>query len=168
MEAAHARLAAEVVEILVERDLAVLGLHVGAHRVIAHRQDARGDAEAATEAERYLGQPPVRGEALGAQEGRGEGLVAELPPVGSAQHAEHALHRAHLAFHFPAGARRRDAGQRIEHGVEVRREGEPQVLVVVAGVDDDREVLAAQAVQTLGEPGAPDLPGQCDDCPHGG
>jgi len=51
-----------------------------------------------------------------------------------------------------------DAGERIEHGVEVGRKREPEVLVVIAGVDDHGERGAAQAIEAVGELRSSDLP----------
>ena len=61
---------------------------------------------------------------------------------------------------------RREAGERVEHGIEVGREREAEVLVVVAGVDDHREVLAAQAIQPVGELRAADLSAECNHRSH--
>ena len=71
-----------------------------------------------------------------------------------------------LVLGLPAGVRAGDAGERIERGVEIGRERKAEVLVVVAGIDDEREVLAAQAIQAVGELRAADLPAECNHCAH--
>ncbi len=76
------------------------------------------------------------------------------------------MHGAALAFGLPARRGAGDAGERVQHGVEVGREPQTQVLVVVAGVDDHREVPAAQPVQAIGELRGADLPGECDHGSH--
>src|SRR6185436_11402921 len=63
-------------------------------------------------------------------------------------------------------ARAGDAGEGVEHGVEIGREGEAEVLVVVAGVDDRGEVLAAQPVQAVGKLRRTDLPDERHDGSH--
>jgi len=58
------------------------------------------------------------------------------------------------------------AGEGVEHGVEIGREGEPDVLEVVARVDDHGEILLAQTVKPVGELCATELSAECDDRSH--
>ena len=75
-------------------------------------------------------------QALRAQQRGGERLVAERRALRPAELFQHGLRGARLVLGLPAGGRAGDAGERVEHGVEVGREVQPEVLVVVAGVDD--------------------------------
>src|SRR5437588_12458953 len=88
--------------------------------------------------------------------------------VRAAESSDHRVHRVRLALGLPAGARPGDAGERIEHRVDVGREREPEMLVIVAGVDDHAEGVAAQAVKAVGELCAADLPREYDHATHGG
>ena len=83
-----------------------------------------------------------------------------------AEPLQHGVQRSRLALGLPGRGGTGDAREHVEHRVEIRREGEPDVLVVVAGVDDHGEVLAAQLVEAVGELCAADLPGECDDRSH--
>jgi len=59
-----------------------------------------------------------------------------------------------------------DSGERIEHGVDVGREGEPKVLIIVARIHDDREAVVSQAIESVGELCAAGLPRECDHAAH--
>ena len=166
LQAAHRGVAAQLVVVLLERHRAVVGEHVGAHRVVAHRQHQRFDAQAPAEVEGDLGKAALVRQALGAQQWRGERLVAQQRAVGSAELLQHALQRARLALGFPARRGARDAGEREQRGVEIGREGEAEMPVVVARVDHHGEIHSAQPVQAIGKLGAAHLRGQNHHGPH--
>jgi len=99
------------------------------------------------------------------QQGRGERPVAEQRAVRAAELLQHALQRARFAIGLPARRSARDAGEREERGVEIGREGEAEMPVVVARVDDHGQVHSAQSVQAISKPSAPHLRSQNHDRP---
>src|SRR2546430_11777508 len=88
--------------------------------------------------------------------------------VGAAEPSYHGVYGVGLALGFPAGARRGDAAERVKHRVDVGRESESEMLVIVARVDDYAERVAAQAVKSVGELCAADLARQCYYATHRG
>ena len=118
-QAARTRPAGEHAEIFGERDGAVIGEHVRAHRVVAHRQHACGDAQVATEIERDLRQAPAGSQPLRAQQRRGERFVAEQRLLGTAERLQHAVQQTRLARGLPAGLGAGHAGKRVDRGVEI-------------------------------------------------
>ena len=86
----------------------------------------------------------------------GEIAVAQLEPRRSAQ-ARHRLHEGPgLVAPAPAGLRVDEAGRAYRAWCRHRARCEPQVLEVVAGVDDDGEPLAQQARKPQRQLGAAD------------
>ena len=61
-----------------------------------------------------------------------------------------------------AAARVGHSAQRVQHGVQVGRDHQAQVLVIVTGIDDDAQLSRAYPAQPVGELGAADLSGQSD------
>src|SRR5437870_10095901 len=70
---------------------------------------------------------------------RREVAVPEPEPGRESDPAQGGQAGEAVAREAPPATPRRDAGERVDDGVEVRRDVEPEELLVVAGVADDRE-----------------------------
>src|SRR3546814_5004362 len=64
--------------------------------------------------------------------------ITELKPVLAAQRSHRAHEAPALGFTAPALRGIGLAGQRIEQRIDVRRDREPEMLEIVAGIDDGR------------------------------
>ncbi len=118
---------------------------------------------------RQLGASPRdsgrRRAAGGAQDVRREVAVAEREPAGPAERGRAPPSTANVSPSMPQPrSDRREAGERVEDGVEVGRDVQAVELVVVAGVDDDGEVVAGDhAGEAAQEAGGADAAGQHRD-----
>ena len=139
---------------MLEREPTPGGVHHGTHRVVGHRQDARVNSEStgkiiADARQAFPGAQPARAFHVQRQV-----AVAEAEPGLAAQGLEHRHEGPGLVGPAPSGLGVVAARQRIEHGVEVGRDMQAQMLEVVAGVDHDAEPprpqVAVQAERQLG------------------
>ena len=143
-------------EVLLKRKRACIRLHDRANRIVGHGQNARGDAELPDQMRRDAGQRLAGPEAMGAVDMGREIAVAEVEPRRSAQ-GRHGLHEApRLVAPAPSGLRIDDAAKRIERGIDVGRDGEAQMLEIVAGVDDNGQPIAQQMREPKRQLGAAD------------
>ena len=165
-KAFHYGLALQFGEVLVITHMPVVGDHHRAHGIVAHRQHARLDAQRLAETERDLTERALRPHRLGTQQRQRERAITNTDPMLRAETVQHVVQRVSLASRLPASRGTCDPGQRVQHGVDVGRERQTEDLMVVAGIDDDGEVLAAQAPEPVGELCAAYLTSQCNDCSH--
>ena len=94
----------------------------------------------------------------------GQVLVAQPEPRLPAQALHLGQHVPGFAGAAPARLGVVDAGQPVEHGVDVRADGEAPVLEVVARVDDDGQRARGQGFLQAGrEFGPADTAGQGHD-----
>ena len=139
---------------LLERVPGPARLHVGAHRLVAHRQHARLDAERPARLVDRLGQPGALGEPAGAAHAQREVAVAEVEPDVVAELAQ-AVHDVEgVAGQAPAAlvdAVGEPEGDEVGVGGDVGAVD----LDVVGGVGDDDELvrLVEQAARELGSAG---------------
>jgi len=75
---------------------------------------------------------------------QGQVFIAQLEPGLAAQLLERRHEIPGLAIAAPTGLRVVPARERVEHGVEVRRDMQPQVLEIVAGIDHHGQPVRAQ------------------------
>jgi len=109
-------------------------------------------------------QCPARVEARRAEEVRGEIAVAEREPRGLAEPAERAETGERVAREAPPAPGVRAARERIEDGVEVGRDVEPEEDLVVARVADDRQASRVDdAREAAEEPCPADAAGERSD-----
>src|ERR1043166_1174800 len=148
------RCAALAQEIILEVEPSLGGPHARAHAILAHREDARGEAEPAAEIagdvrERLARRAPARALDMG-----GEVAVAELEPSLAAERRQRRHEGPSFLAPPPALLRIAHAGERVHERVEIGRNSEPKMLEVVARVGDDNQPLrrhdAAQAQRKLG------------------
>src|SRR5207245_302934 len=98
---------------------------------------------------------------------RREVAVPEPEPGRESDPAQGGQAGEAVAREAPPATPRRDAGERVEYVVAVRRDVEPQDLLVVAGVADDREPPRVSASdEAREEPGPAHATRQHRD-PHG-
>ena len=104
-----------------------------------------------------------RGQAAGALDVGGQIGVAEAEPGLAAQLRERRHEGPGLAGASPAGLRIGDARERVHDGIQIRRDAEPEMLEVVAGVAHHHQgIRRQQPVETERELGAADAAGQRD------
>ena len=72
---------------------------------------------------------------------RGEVAIAESEPGVPVESLQCAEHVTAVAANAPTAIARCQARQGVDDGVEIRRNVEPVKLLVVAGVDDDGQVI---------------------------
>ena len=161
-EVQHLRPAALAYEIVLEGERAFRRLDDGRHRIVAHGQDARLDAEPRAQCSRDRAQALARPQSPGTLDMDGEVLVAEEEPGLAAERAERRHEGAALPCPPPAGLRVREPGEGVGERVEVGADLEAEMLEVVAGVGDDGE--PGGVVKHVAEPecelGAADTPGE--------
>ena len=142
---AHDRPTLVAHEILLEGQRARIGFDHRADGVVGHGQDACGDSQRCRLPGTDAGQRLARVQAARAVDVRREIAVAELEPGRPAERAQRVHEGPGLARAAPAGLLVDHARQRVEHGVDIGRDVQPQVGEVVAGVDDDGEALACNS-----------------------
>ena len=92
--------------------------------------------------------------------------VAEAEPGLAAQRTDRLHERPGLVAPAPAGRRIVEAGQRIDQRVDIGRDGQAEMLEIVAGVGDDQQIVRRQhAAQAQRQLGAADAAGQRNDRP---
>src|SRR5947207_55025 len=110
---------------------------------------------------------PAGAEPGGAGGMRREVAVPAPEPGREAEPAQGRQAGEAVAREAPPATPRRDPGERVDDGVEVRRDVEPEELLVVAGVADDREPPRVSAPdEAREEPGPAHATRQHRD-PHG-
>jgi hypothetical protein len=124
-----------------EVELARGGGEKGAQRIVRGGQQANPDPEALRQTARDLGQRDALPQQARAHQVQADVLVAEREP-GLAAETPGARERVRrLVPHAPAALLVEQPGERVEHGVEVGRDVEPEDLDVVAHVHDGRDLL---------------------------
>ena len=69
-----------------------------------------------------------------------------------------------FTIHAPAGPGIDYSGQRVDDGVHIRTDRQPQMLEVIPRIDDDAQLRWGQEIgQTLNQLGPSHTPRQCDD-----
>ena len=163
-EVAEGGFAAAAYEVVLEGEIALVGMHECAYGFVAHWEDAGGDVELAAQAVGDFGQVDACFEPLVAEEMEGEVLVAESEPIFAAEALGLGEHVPGFVGAAPAGLGVVDGGQAVEDGVDVGADGEAPVLEVVAGVDDDGQVAGGQRCLQAGrEFGPADTAGEGHD-----
>ena len=161
VEAGDHRLAPVAHEVVLERQPPARRAHGGAYRRVAGRHDPRAHPEAAGHVLGDVRQRFAGCEAAAALDVQGEVAVAEPEPALSAESGQCLHERPGLAATPPAGLGVGEPGQRVEDGVRVGTDAQPQVVEVVARVADHGERIGRQhAVQAERELCAPDATGQ--------
>ncbi len=84
------------------------------------------------------------GQPLRALHVQGEIPVAEAEPGRAAEFSERLHERPGLVATAPAEFEVGNSGERVERGVEVRADPEPQMIEVIATVDDDAQAVRGQ------------------------
>ena len=143
-DGAHRGLAAAPDEVFLELEHAVGRVDQRAHRVVAHRQQATAQREAAREARRHRGQGFTGGEAPRALDVHREVLVAEPEPGRAAEARDLVEEDTGIVFATPTLRLLDDAAERVHDRVEVRADAQAEMVEIVAGVDEDREVAGRQ------------------------
>ncbi len=129
---------------MLESQFTVSGTDHCANRRIAHRQHGKLHAERRRELLRDLRERRALAQPLGALDVHREIEIPEVEPGFSAEllHRPHELPR--LAAASPAGFCVGFAGQRVNERVDVGRDVQAEVFEVVAGVDDERDLVAGE------------------------
>src|SRR5215467_8782616 len=100
-------------EVVLEVDPACVGAHAGTHAVVAHRDHAGTDAEAAANVGGHLGQCLPQAQATGALDMQREIAIAEPKPVLTAERANAIHKRPRLVTPAPAGGGIVDARKNV-------------------------------------------------------
>jgi hypothetical protein len=125
------------------------------HRVVGGRQQADPNAEAFPEPTCDLGQRRALPQRARAHEVEAEVPVAEREPRLAAEAAGGRERVRRLVAHAPAALLVEEPGERVEDGVEVGRDVEPEDLDVVADVHDRRDLRGPRRpCERVHEPGA--------------
>ena len=139
-------------EVLLEREPAIGRPDPRADGLVGHREDRRRDAERALDVAIDRGEAIARPQAPRPVDVDGEVAVAEAEPGRLAEALQHPGCRPRLAGQAPAALAVGQAGEGVEHGVVVGADEEAVELLVVGGVDDDRELARRQdGSQPMGE-----------------
>ena len=118
-------------------------------------RDAEGSGDAADDPRQRLSAPqPPR-----ALDMEGEIAIAQSEPGLPAQRLERRHEVPALIAAAPAQLAIGEAGERIENRVDIGRDGEAQMLEIIAGIHDEREVPAKDARQAQSKLGATDATG---------
>ncbi len=148
-------------EVLLERQAAGRGVDERRDAVVGDGPHPRPDAEGHRELRRHLARRGARAQPRGADHVRGEVLVAQREP-GVLAEAGHLLERrVRLAAQAPAALLVVQAGERVQHRVDVRGDVQAVQLGVVADVHDDVEGVRGQRSRhAVGQAGAADAAGE--------
>src|SRR5262249_10225051 len=111
---------------------------------VGRGQERRVHGERACRAPRERRERLAVAERLGADEVQAEIAVAELEPVRAVEQRHGLEGVPRLAGATPTAPLVCDAGQRVEHAVEVGRHAEAEELEVVADIHDGSHALAAE------------------------
>ena len=122
-----------------------LGVDEGAHAVVGHRQQRCAQPVPARELARDARERPACLQSGRAPEVGREVAIAELEPGGLAQASQRAEAGEGLAGQTPATVGIRSARERVEDGVEIGRDVEPEELLVVPRIADDGETPGINA-----------------------
>src|SRR6185437_2546967 len=126
------------------RKIALFGLHDRAHRVIRHRHDLHGYPELARSLRGKRAQRSAFAQKTCACRVHCKIAVAELEPVFTVEAGESLHEIPGFAGAAPSAFRVGDAAERIKNGVEIGRNVQPEMLEVVAGVDDDGQLFGCE------------------------
>jgi hypothetical protein len=141
VDAADSRLGAMLDEIFLKMHVAVARLDDGGNGMVGHGQDARFHAEGVTDGIGDLRESFAMGKHLGAVNVGSEITIAEIEPSFAAISAEPLEEMKSFTAHAPAFGGINHTGQRIGDDIEVGRDFQTVHDDVVAGVDDDGEVV---------------------------
>ena len=163
-ETGNGRGCAQTHEVILKRHRAIGCFDDGRRNRIRHWQDARPDPERPGQCYRDFGQPFPRAHAPRALHMHGEIPVTEEEPVRSPKFT----HRGHetVALVLPSPALRQVGAVRkgIDQRVDVGADAQAQMVEVVAGVGDDRQVPGRQHPgQSQRQLGPADTAGQIGD-----
>ncbi len=166
LQFAHHRLTVPMDEIVLEVQPALVGQQACPHRVVGHRQHPRTHPHPPAQIGGHRGQALAAFQPARAFDVQGHVAVTQAKPGLAAQ----CLHRFHERPGFvvaaPAEFTVRKARQRVGDGVDIGRDRHPEMLEIVAGVDDDQQVFGRHdARQAERELGAADPAGEGND--HG-
>ncbi len=161
LQLAHHRLAPAMHEILLEIEPAHIGEQPRPHRIVAHRHDRGANAHPPAQIGGDGGQAFARLQPPRSFHMQSDIAIAEAEPGLAAER----LHRFHErpGFVVPAPAKFAigQPGQRIGDGIDIGRNRQAEMLEIVAGVDDDQQVLGRHdARQAQSELGAADAAGR--------
>jgi uncharacterized membrane protein len=132
-----------------EVQLPGLGQHLRAHPVVRRGQQADAHAERGRDVGGGIGQcQALRQQAVATHVERQVG-VADAEPRLLAEPLEHPHGRERVAGHAPALGGVHQAGERVEHGVDVRADEQTVALGVIRDVDDHAQ--GGRVVQRLRE-----------------
>ena len=141
-ESGYRDLAAPTDEIFLKSERTLRRMHDGTHGRIAHRQDVRLDSETPAQIRGDRREPFAAAKPLAAQHMGRQIAIADAEPRRSAEPRRLVEKVPGFSGNAPAGLRVGDAGKRIHDGVEVGRDGEAEMLEIVAGVDHYTEIAA--------------------------
>src|SRR3546814_3710958 len=114
------RLAAQAHKIVLEGERALIAVHNRAHGLVADRQHRRGDAKASRKIRAHLAEAQAACEQLATQQMQCNVAVAEREPAVALEPFQLIKHAEAFVRAAPALLLMHDAGEREEHGVEVR------------------------------------------------
>ena len=166
--ATHGRLATPLHEIALKRQITLGCCNDRTHGIVRHRQNLRGNSELPGRMRRKLGQALPRTQPVGAQDVHGQIAIAKLKPGLAPQLAQRTHHLPCFLRPPPSPLRISDAAERIKYSVEIGRDVEPEMLEVISGVDDHRQLLGIErAIKAEREFGAADATAQREDMTGG-
>src|SRR6516165_6409508 len=151
-------------KVVLKVDPARVGAHAGTYTVIAHRDHAGTDAEAATNVGGHLGQCLPQAQATGALDMQREIAIAEPKPVLTAERANAIHKRPRLVAPAPAGGGIVDARKNVGQRVDIGRDAQSKILEIVASICDYEQFAGRQdEAQAEHQFGAADPAGQRHD-----
>ena len=156
LELGDHRFAAAMDEVFLEVEPAEVGQQAGADLVVGHRDDGGADAHAFAEIGGDGGEGFAGFQAAGALDVEGYVAVAQTEPGLAAELFQRLHEGPGFVVAAPAKLAVGHAGQRIGDCIDVGGDGQAEMLEIVAGVDDDQQVLGGHdARQAEGELRAP-------------
>ena len=157
---------AEMDEVLLELEPALVGPDLGSDRAIGHRQDPCRDPERLLEGAHDLGQAASLADPCRPGDVRREISITQPEPVRLAVLGQAVHHGPGLVDVAPAALEVEPPGQHVHDRIVIGHHQQAVPLRVVAGVDDDRQVAGWQdGLEALGQLRAAGPAGQGDD-PH--
>ena len=137
-------MAAVAHEIMLEGQRAVWGLHPSAHRIVGHWQDAMPNAELLGQDRRGRGKSYALVQQAAAAHMQGQIAVAQAEPRLAAELRQRLHEMPALIGAPPTRGGICGVRQRIYKCVYVGRDVQAKVLEIVAGVDDEGEIVRRQ------------------------
>ena len=131
---------AQMDEVLLELEPALVGPDLGSDRAVGHRQDPCRDPERVLERPHDLGQAASLADPCRPRDVRREVSIAEPEPVLLAVLGQAVHHGPGLVDVAPAALEVEPPGQHVHDRVVIGHHEQAVPLGVVAGVDDDRQI----------------------------